>query len=520
MKNEAQHLIDRFLSARNEGREAYFDADEIDDLLEGCEDKEDFDLYEEVLALGLKLHPENIGLQTKRCWQYVVEENYTTALELIEQIGATGDQEIEAVQLECYLMLDMTDEAEALSEKMIAEGRESMDLVFEYIVPLLNDKEMYSLALEYVNRGLELYPDSLVLKEELCFLMEVAEDLEGAIDLCNAMIDEDPYSYEYWFTLGRLYSLTEEFEKAIDAFDFAQTCEEPDSELKLLKAYCFFMSDKYEEALKLYTELLKDEEKNGEDGEGDDYILERVRPLLAECYMKLFDYEAAYLILHELIADDAEAAGYETDNADTEVNGADTEADDTDTDSTDAARKDYSPYIYYMHCCAQTDRKQDALNALETAATVFDGSAHVLSLMAYAYMESAENDDNLDVINKLFELIDDPGDDLEEEADGDNPSGKDGFSETIGKMLEYFKKIYAANPDQPYINLYLATAYLINDDMQNFEKHYNLLSAEELDSYAKKYNAGDSRALRTIAEKHIGLRDLAEEYLSKPENSN
>ena len=60
------------------------------------------------------------------------------------------------------------------------------------------------------------------------------------------MIDKNPYSNDYWFTLGRLYSISGDYEKAIEAFDFALTCDDSNEELKILKAYCLYMNENYE----------------------------------------------------------------------------------------------------------------------------------------------------------------------------------------------------------------------------------------------------------------------------------
>ena len=109
-------------------------------------------------------------------------------------------------------------------------------------------------ARDFINRGIDLFPQNLVLKDELCYNREIEGDIDGAISICNELIDKNPYSHEYWFTLGRLYSIKLEFEKAIEAFDFALTCDDSDPELKILKAYCLYMNENYEKALEVYQD--------------------------------------------------------------------------------------------------------------------------------------------------------------------------------------------------------------------------------------------------------------------------
>ncbi len=142
---------------------------------------------------------------------------------------------------------------------------------------------MYEEACDFVSRGLTLFPDNLILKNELCYILEAEGNVLQAIELCDELIDRNPFSYEYWFTLGRLQSMVGDYEKAIEAFDFALTCDDSDMELKILKAYCLYMNESYERAIEEYQEI-----------EGDEEVVRRIAPLMAECFMKLERYEEAY----------------------------------------------------------------------------------------------------------------------------------------------------------------------------------------------------------------------------------
>ena len=56
-KDDISRLLQHYLSAKEEGKEPYFDADQIDEMLDSFEDSNDYTYFDEVLALGLKLHP-------------------------------------------------------------------------------------------------------------------------------------------------------------------------------------------------------------------------------------------------------------------------------------------------------------------------------------------------------------------------------------------------------------------------------------------------------------------------------
>ena len=59
--------------------------------------------------LGLRLHPGNPDLQIRQCKSYVYNEDYDSALALIESIAETDNQDLDMLRLECYVMQDSYD---------------------------------------------------------------------------------------------------------------------------------------------------------------------------------------------------------------------------------------------------------------------------------------------------------------------------------------------------------------------------------------------------------------------------
>jgi len=481
-KDDIERLLNRFISARKENKDSYFDADEIDNLLTSFEESEDYSLYDEVLALGLKLHPGNSDLQIRKSRQYIMNEQYDEALSSLLQIGEPGNQDIDILLLECYCLKEDYAKVIELTEKLISEECEYLDSVFEYIAPILNDLEMYQEAIDYIERGILLFPDNLILKEELCYTLETEGDLSSAIEICNELIDKNPFSFDYWFTMGRLYSLSGEYEKAIEAFDFALTCDESDSELTILKAYCLYMNENYEKALEVYEELSSGEE-----------IPDRIKPLMAECHIKMEEYEKAYQLLHDLIM-------------------------------TDVPHEEPTVYIHYMRCCVKMEKEEEAFKVLLTAASLFPDNVHILSLLANAYMENGDEEKALHITDKLFGILDDI-EDLDDEDDGEGLyySGHYLFMKgEFDKAIACYKKVHQINPNTPYLHIYMAMAYLSKGDMDGFQRHYKQTSPGEMIRYLQKtdINLNNEEFIQMIISRPILSHELAKEYLSNKDNSN
>ena len=99
-KDDISRLLRQYLSAKREGKEPYFDADQIDDLLNSLEESNDYTYWDEVLALGLKLHPGDTALQIKKGRQFVYNQDYKGALALLENIAEKDNQDLDMLRME------------------------------------------------------------------------------------------------------------------------------------------------------------------------------------------------------------------------------------------------------------------------------------------------------------------------------------------------------------------------------------------------------------------------------------
>ncbi|MDR1919653.1 MAG: tetratricopeptide repeat protein [Tannerellaceae bacterium] len=405
-QDDISTLWQRYLSACKKGSEAYFDADEIEALLDSFEATEDFTHYETILALGLKLHPDNPYLKIRKCKYFVISEEYQQAIDLLNTMPETNAY-MDEIRMEAYFALGQYPKAIDYIGELLNAKCHYLEELFEVMAPLLCDMEMEEEAKDLIYRGLILYPDNIILKDELCYILEGEGEFEEAIRICNELIDLDPYSYDYWFTLGRLHSQMNEFDSAIDAFDFALTCDDSDDELKVLKAYCLFMNENYEKAIEVYSEIAADEAS-----------VDNVRSLMAECYIKLENFEPAYNLLKDIISRQTDAA-------------------------------DASVYISFIRCCVETDRESEASQTLLKAADIFPDNVRILSLLALDYLENGKEDMALRVTGKILDhlgsiQIENEEEDYEKLFEGGQPIFT---KENLEKVARYYKRLLQFNPN-------------------------------------------------------------------------
>jgi tetratricopeptide (TPR) repeat protein len=339
-------LLERFLKSQTNRTKQYFDIDEIVSLIDYFLDNDDMPNLKAIVELGYKLHPEDAGFRIALCNTLIAAEEFGAALKLIETVEETRNKNYDLLRIECYCELDRIDDALMLIDKLTAANSHYLEDAFVQITSMMNDLEKdHDRTYRLIKHALTMFPDSRMLKSELCFCLELQGRTKEGLALCRELINEDPYSAEIWYLQGRLYSLCDDFERSIDSLDFALTCigenedDDEDSgleyEIKLMKAYCLYKNESYEKAAGIYEELKTYEEY-------DDLAVE---PSLAGCYMKLNDYEKAYRILKRL-----------ADNKKLE--------DDVEV----------SVYGNLICCCIETERREEAIDLLSDMLSVFPGN--------------------------------------------------------------------------------------------------------------------------------------------------
>lgn len=445
-RDDVPRLLARYLAAQEEGKDAYFDADEIEQLLDSFEESEDYTLYDGVLSLGMKLHPNHSGLEIKQCKLLIYNELYEQALINIDSIAETNEPELDMLRMECYCSLDKYNEVLTYLDQLIASDCDYLTDIFEYIAPLLGELGMHKEAIEFIHKGQTLFPDNIELKEELCYNLELTGKIDEAIVLCNALIDNNPYSFDDWVTLGRLYSIKGDYEKAIEAFDFALTCDDTDAEIKMLKAYCLSMNENYQKAIEAYNELVIIPE-----------YTYRIKPLLAECYLKLNDFETAYQLLHESI-------------------------------TSNKADEEPATYINYLLCCAKTNRLKEEEQTLNKALKAFPNHINLLYIKALYQAGKEEEGEAIKTLQLILSLVDFSEENLVELMDTHFQLGNLLLKkENYTQALTHFLKVANLNPSYPMVNLRIAICYINSDDYKNFIEYISLCSDQEIIDFEMDY---------------------------------
>ena len=272
---EFQELLERYEASINAGSTPFMDADDLVDIADYYSWKEDDNHAEEAIRCALELYPSstlpNVFMARRALAQDDVEEAemYADAIEdhddpdyhyLVAEIKiAQGDideadeylreygKSVEADEYEDFvrdcanLYIDYNQSEKAYEWMMRSRGDESDDF-----------KELMARTLF----GLGKYEDALRV-----FIFAQSEQRAGHV--FNELIDQHPYSKQYWNALASAQFMNEDYSNAITSSEYAIAIDPKDPDAVSSKASGLFRLGNYEEALKyfkMYSELVPDDE--------------------------------------------------------------------------------------------------------------------------------------------------------------------------------------------------------------------------------------------------------------------
>lgn len=246
---ELYELAERYETAKAENKPIYLDADDLTDLADWYAVRRKRKQANEVVEYGLTLHPGSTPLLVEQAYLFIDIQERDKARQVIEQITEDYSPEVKVLKANLLLGEDKIDEVEQLLDTI--EDKEDLaniiDISYMYIDMGYPDK-----AMQWLKKGEKKYA------EEEAFMATTADCLHTqglnieAEKFYNKLIDKNPYSPSYWYGLARCYYEQEQFDKVIEACDYAIVADEEFSDAYLLRANAFSLLGNEEKALDDY----------------------------------------------------------------------------------------------------------------------------------------------------------------------------------------------------------------------------------------------------------------------------
>ena len=251
-KPEFKQLLTRYEEMQAGDRRYYFEATELTDIAEYYAMQGDSQEAEAALDYALRLHPDNLDALIFKARARLINGHPAEARHILDSIADQSDREVMFLRSELLLSAQQYSQAEALLRALIEEENYEAD-TYADIIDLLVDNEQTDMANLWIEEAIRRYPDNKTLTESAAYSHTRQERFDEAITLYNRLLDIDPYSTLYWEELGKIYFRREEYDKAIEAFEFVIAINGDECYYALYAvANCYFNLGNYERAEEYY----------------------------------------------------------------------------------------------------------------------------------------------------------------------------------------------------------------------------------------------------------------------------
>ncbi|HEY1046634.1 MAG TPA: tetratricopeptide repeat protein [Bacteroidia bacterium] len=241
----------------------------------------------QIVEHGLYLYPNKVDFLVEKASIFSMKNDFQNALEIVRLAKAIEPYNAIVLKMEGEILtdLDKTDEAEesfrqALGFSEYEDDEFIIDIYVNY-AQLLSQNNGLDKANRLIEKALRTYPKNDQLYNQLAMNFIANGHYDKAIDYFKNKIDNDPYSHNCWFHLGRFYELTGNQELALNAYEYAGLANKNAKNAFFSLGGIYETKGEYEKAIDNYRQCFKNE------GDLYPYIC------IARCYLALENGEMA-----------------------------------------------------------------------------------------------------------------------------------------------------------------------------------------------------------------------------------
>ncbi|MBK9328560.1 MAG: tetratricopeptide repeat protein [Sphingobacteriales bacterium] len=201
----------------------FFDQDDYEVIIEYYEDMGRFDNALEVAEQSLLQHPYSSILLLKKAQIYFELKQLDIALDTLDKAEIYDSTEIGIGLLRAEIFTFQSRYKEAvfiLQELLEKADKEDLPDVYLQMCDVYEDWEKYYEVYNCLIECLRIEPNNEEALNRLNYCIEITDRYEESIPLHLRLIDLNPYNQFAWYNLACSYRGCDEYEKAIDAFEY------------------------------------------------------------------------------------------------------------------------------------------------------------------------------------------------------------------------------------------------------------------------------------------------------------
>lgn len=237
---------------RKEGKKIYLDVEEYLDIIIYYVEKNQLAKAFSACSSALAIHPESSELKIKKAQLLIEKKDAHSALHWLKKApDLEEDADYILTKGLAQLQLNKIEDSIANFDKVIVEEdvMEDLEELFTIIANALIEEELFEIALRYLSKAHKKFPRNLHFIFQIAFCYEELEQLEKGIEFYQKFLQKDSFSIMAWTNLSNLYLKSKNYEKAIEACEYAYALNNENNYLLLNLAYIKLDTQMYDGAI-------------------------------------------------------------------------------------------------------------------------------------------------------------------------------------------------------------------------------------------------------------------------------
>lgn len=289
---ELQDVVERYRLMLRSNTPLYFDSHEFILLIDYHLHNREYTESLKIAEFGINQHPSSFDLKLKKAEILFRLKDYANALLLVKELEniETNSSYLSYFRGLIHSNLKQKREAAYYFQKAVLQAQDSneaIDTLFQIAEHYQENNDLQT-ANFYLLEAHKIDPYDSEIIIELAQNFETY-DLHQAVHYYNLYLNQHPFHSSAWFDIGVVYSRLENFEKALEAFDFAIALYENYLEAYFNKGNALANLGRYQEAIEAFEEYarLLNEENEDDDFEPNEML--EVYCSIGECHERMGD---------------------------------------------------------------------------------------------------------------------------------------------------------------------------------------------------------------------------------------
>ncbi len=256
---EIQELIERFESQLENDRLSFFDADELNILIDYCIQHDDLNKINIIADMAERYHSESPLYNAIMAKKYLAVQDADNAMKYLQSDNNNFEDPDYYVNLGYAHSLLYEHEKSIVAYKKALEylEKDTCDDIYSSIGVEYMLLRKYEPAIKYLIKGLKGCPDVNEQYIEITNCFFFLDRTDEAIEFFQKEIDNNPYSVAAWMALGNCYLRLHLLEKAVEQYEYALAIDQHYEKAYTNIATIYNELDRYQDSIDFIEEAFR-----------------------------------------------------------------------------------------------------------------------------------------------------------------------------------------------------------------------------------------------------------------------